>query len=382
MYVLLRRSSKVAKPAALSGKRKEEAILAARFFFIVVADCLCWLPIVAIKITALLFVDTPIPAKVYTWIAVFILPINSALNPIIYTLAAPTGLHEIARQLTNRLYYRFEAFFTFNKQKQHHHHHNLHQHHHHQNQHKSIMLDKKRKDTSASSATCDTLAISDTGKSSTAGLLTNSGDNSSANSRHSTPPASRHLKRSYLLCRCYRLMDKIFNNSSSGSSSSSSSSSSSGSNNNNRYTTTGEHPTIVSNNDNIETIGSDIVTAHEIIDEKHHYSPLPPPPYDPVGSQCEENVSFLASHPHLDNNIPALVLIQTDPNKSHHTVSAVVRDCHQPVTTTTTMIAINYINNIAPSGRQLTLASNNHNCLAAALQGATSATLAVRGINL
>lgn len=32
-------------------------------------------------------------AALNAWLVVFILPINSALNPIIYTLAAPTDLH-------------------------------------------------------------------------------------------------------------------------------------------------------------------------------------------------------------------------------------------------------------------------------------------------
>ena len=33
-------------------------------------------------------------ASIYAWLIVFILPINPALNPIIYTIAAPTGFSE------------------------------------------------------------------------------------------------------------------------------------------------------------------------------------------------------------------------------------------------------------------------------------------------
>lgn len=32
-------------------------------------------------------------ATINAWLVVFVLPINSALNPVIYTLAAPTDLH-------------------------------------------------------------------------------------------------------------------------------------------------------------------------------------------------------------------------------------------------------------------------------------------------
>ena len=34
----------------------------------------------------IIFIGFPIPAEFYGWLAVFVLPVNSALNPIIYTL--------------------------------------------------------------------------------------------------------------------------------------------------------------------------------------------------------------------------------------------------------------------------------------------------------
>lgn len=37
----------------------------------------------------------PFSATIYAWVVVFILPINSALNPIIYTIAAPTSIRRI-----------------------------------------------------------------------------------------------------------------------------------------------------------------------------------------------------------------------------------------------------------------------------------------------
>ncbi|XP_058133527.1 relaxin receptor 1 isoform X2 [Dasypus novemcinctus] len=65
-------------------KVKKEMILAKRFFFIVFTDALCWIPIFALKFLSLLQVE--IPGTISSWVVIFILPINSALNPILYTL--------------------------------------------------------------------------------------------------------------------------------------------------------------------------------------------------------------------------------------------------------------------------------------------------------
>ncbi|XP_036046484.1 relaxin receptor 1 isoform X1 [Onychomys torridus] len=63
---------------------KREMVLAKRFFFIVFTDALCWIPIFILKFLSLLQVE--IPETITSWVVIFILPINSALNPIIYTL--------------------------------------------------------------------------------------------------------------------------------------------------------------------------------------------------------------------------------------------------------------------------------------------------------
>ncbi|XP_055000885.1 relaxin receptor 1 isoform X3 [Sorex araneus] len=63
---------------------KKEMILAKRFFFIVLTDALCWIPIFVLKFLSLLQVE--IPGTINSWVVIFILPINSALNPILYTL--------------------------------------------------------------------------------------------------------------------------------------------------------------------------------------------------------------------------------------------------------------------------------------------------------
>uniref|UniRef100_A0A3B3Q6P4 Relaxin family peptide receptor 2, like n=1 Tax=Paramormyrops kingsleyae TaxID=1676925 RepID=A0A3B3Q6P4_9TELE len=62
----------------------EEVAIAKRFFFIVFTDALCWMPIFLLKILSLLQVE--IRGTVILWVVIFILPINSALNPILYTI--------------------------------------------------------------------------------------------------------------------------------------------------------------------------------------------------------------------------------------------------------------------------------------------------------
>ncbi|KAK2488747.1 hypothetical protein MC885_006371, partial [Smutsia gigantea] len=61
-----------------------EVALANRFFFIVFSDAICWIPVFVIKILSLFRVE--IPGAITSWVVVFFLPVNSALNPILYTL--------------------------------------------------------------------------------------------------------------------------------------------------------------------------------------------------------------------------------------------------------------------------------------------------------
>ncbi|XP_054846265.1 relaxin receptor 1 [Eublepharis macularius] len=63
---------------------KKEMSLAKRFFFIVFTNALCWIPIFILKLLSLLQVE--IPGSITSWVVIFILPINSALNPLLYTL--------------------------------------------------------------------------------------------------------------------------------------------------------------------------------------------------------------------------------------------------------------------------------------------------------
>ncbi|KAK3889848.1 hypothetical protein Pcinc_006174 [Petrolisthes cinctipes] len=72
----------------------EMKMLALRVFLVVATDALCWLPIIFLGILSISGVD--IPPSVFSWTAVFILPINSVINPILYTFTS--------RTMTNAIY--------------------------------------------------------------------------------------------------------------------------------------------------------------------------------------------------------------------------------------------------------------------------------------
>ena len=66
---------------------KAESTRAKRLFFIVLTDFFCWIPVIILGILSLTgnFHDPKHEAKV--WIAVFVLPVNSSINPILYTFS-------------------------------------------------------------------------------------------------------------------------------------------------------------------------------------------------------------------------------------------------------------------------------------------------------
>ena len=58
--------------------------LARRIALTVLTDFFCWIPIILMTIFSMS--GKPIPDEVSAWVAVFVLPLNSALNPILYTI--------------------------------------------------------------------------------------------------------------------------------------------------------------------------------------------------------------------------------------------------------------------------------------------------------
>lgn len=72
-----------------SANTTRETALARRVFFIILTDCCCWVLIIVIGMKSVLEKSFNPPGDLAVWIAVFALPINSAINPLLYTLSTP-----------------------------------------------------------------------------------------------------------------------------------------------------------------------------------------------------------------------------------------------------------------------------------------------------
>lgn len=82
MFIKIKQTNNI-----LVGTRQNTATasIGSRMVFIVLTDFVCWIPIIIIGIASLSGMQAS--PTVYAWVAVFVLPLNSALNPILYTLS-------------------------------------------------------------------------------------------------------------------------------------------------------------------------------------------------------------------------------------------------------------------------------------------------------
>ncbi|XP_029924088.1 relaxin receptor 2a isoform X2 [Myripristis murdjan] len=94
----------------LRSRLHKDVAVANRFFFIVISDALCWIPIFLVKVLSLLEVE--IPGTISSWVVIFILPINSALNPILYTLTT-----SFFREQVELLLCRWQRRYTLKKDR-------------------------------------------------------------------------------------------------------------------------------------------------------------------------------------------------------------------------------------------------------------------------
>ncbi|XP_054287208.1 G-protein coupled receptor GRL101-like [Macrosteles quadrilineatus] len=72
---------------AVSGasRRTTESAMAWRMTLLVATDAACWVPIIVLGLASL--AGFTVPPQVFAWVAVFVLPLNAALNPVLYTLS-------------------------------------------------------------------------------------------------------------------------------------------------------------------------------------------------------------------------------------------------------------------------------------------------------
>ena len=81
IFVSVKRSGKIRK----SSHRNREIKMAVKMALIVGTDFACWMPVIIMGILSQTN-TIKIGADVYGWIVVFVLPINSSLNPYLYTI--------------------------------------------------------------------------------------------------------------------------------------------------------------------------------------------------------------------------------------------------------------------------------------------------------
>ena len=85
----------------------KELTVARRLITVAMSDFLCWFPVGLLGLLAAR--GTPIAGEVYVAMAIFVLPLNSALNPFLYTLNVILELRERAREQRLRAFILSQA---------------------------------------------------------------------------------------------------------------------------------------------------------------------------------------------------------------------------------------------------------------------------------
>nr|XP_054759563.1 uncharacterized protein LOC129265611 [Lytechinus pictus] len=104
IYISVRKSHMRIKSlgAASNSMMKEQIQMTTKMALVVGTDFVCWMPIIIMGILATSNL-VEIPADIYAWTAVFILPLNSALNPYLYTLSTVLQRRRKARENTDSM---------------------------------------------------------------------------------------------------------------------------------------------------------------------------------------------------------------------------------------------------------------------------------------
>ncbi|XP_077977784.1 uncharacterized protein LOC144433352 [Glandiceps talaboti] len=97
-YIVMFHKIRRSRTNLRSTKESQDLILLKRFSLIVATDFMCWMPIIIVKFVSL--AGMGINESVYAWIAIFVLPVNSALNPILYTMTTKMFKQQMLRLLT------------------------------------------------------------------------------------------------------------------------------------------------------------------------------------------------------------------------------------------------------------------------------------------
>ncbi|KAL8609515.1 hypothetical protein ACOMHN_009417 [Nucella lapillus] len=106
--------AKKTRSAVRSNESKTDTAMARRMTIIVLTDFVCWMPIILLGFASL--GGTRSSNEVYAWIAVFVLPLNSAINPVLYTISTAPFLGNV-RKRASHFRKSFISSFTLDNTK-------------------------------------------------------------------------------------------------------------------------------------------------------------------------------------------------------------------------------------------------------------------------
>lgn len=86
-YIAMFVKAKKIGEAVRSTNVRNETAMATKMMFIILTDFFCWIPVIIIGILSLTGRLYDPKQLVYVWIAVFVLPVNSSINPLLYTFS-------------------------------------------------------------------------------------------------------------------------------------------------------------------------------------------------------------------------------------------------------------------------------------------------------
>ena len=87
IFIVVRKTRRAAQT---SPNIKKEILMAMRMTFVVMTNCLCWLPVIIFGILSQSEIIS-ISLDLFAWTVVFILPMNASLNPYLYTISMLIG---------------------------------------------------------------------------------------------------------------------------------------------------------------------------------------------------------------------------------------------------------------------------------------------------
>ena len=94
-YIAMFVTAKRVGGAVRSTSVNRETAMAAKMMFIILTDFFCWMPVIIIGVLSLTGNLYDPKKLVYVWIAVFVLPVNSSINPLLYTFSTTTTRNKL-----------------------------------------------------------------------------------------------------------------------------------------------------------------------------------------------------------------------------------------------------------------------------------------------